>query len=141
MADEIPPYPYQQPNYAQYAPAPIYSPPQPMFEAPPVQQRPKAELECDFCGEEIVEGEECLNWLYGVAGPGRKSGRRMVQASAEIPEGEVNLHIHCVSGFVEDSLPEAADEIRQNFNYGDDVPPDEIFCANCDAKIEDYNAG
>lgn len=135
MSDEFqypyyPSSPYEQPQSFQ---------PQ-QFQPTPAPVEDWKKLLCNYCGEEIVEGEESLYWLYGVAGPGSKSGRRMVKPSADIPEGEVNLHIHCISGFVEDSLPEAADEIRSNFNYECEEET-EIFCSNCDEKIINDTVG
>jgi hypothetical protein len=136
MADDIPPYPFfQPPSYTQpFEPAP-YQP----VSVPQAHVETQTKLICDYCKEPIVEGDEAINGLYGTAGKGRKSGRLMVMPDKNIPEGEFNIHIICVSGFVEENLPEAADEIRQmEYEPGEDV---ELFCAACDAKIEDENVG
>lgn len=136
MADEVPAYPFYPPTFQQPYEQPAYYQPQPVVQAPQEMQKV---LKCDYCKEPIVEGDEAITGLYGIAAKGRKSGRLMVEASKEIPEGEFNIHIICVSGFVEENLPEAADEIRQmEYEPGEE---EEIFCANCDAKIEDENVG
>lgn len=137
MADDVPPYPFFPPSYApqQYE--------QPSFQPQPFVPQPPQEVQkkfiCNGCEEPIVEGEEAIYGLYGVAGPGRKSGRLMVMPSKDIPEGEFNIHIQCLSMFIEDHLPEAADEIRQLSYEPEEV--EEIFCANCDAKISDEDVG
>lgn len=134
MDNGVPPYPFFSPNQAYEQPA--YYQPQPIA---PVQQEVQVQLICDCCKEPIGEGEECINGLYGVAGKGAKSGRPMVVATKDIPEGEFNIHLTCIPMFIEDNLPEAADEIRQ-MSY-EPQETEELFCANCDAKIEDENVG
>jgi hypothetical protein len=135
MADDH--YPYYQPGYVQpFEPA--------QFQPAPAPQESQTVLKCDYCHEPITDGEEAFSGLWGMVAKGRKSGRSMILPSKDIPEGEFNVHMRddtndCFAGFIEENMPWVADLIRQvEYEPTEDT---EIFCANCDAKIEDENVG
>lgn len=98
----------------------------------PAETQPK--LMCVECNEEIEEGEECFNFLYGKAGRGERSGRRMVVASKDIPNGECNLHFACLPYFIFNSLPDVAGEL-----YTIDMEmrePEDKFCQVCATRLD-----
>ncbi len=115
----------------------------PTFQPAPTQstfQQPmevQTKLICYVCEEEIPQGTECINFLYGVAGRGQKSGREMVVETTDIPCGDINLHRECVAHFLWDNLPDIVDEIIS-------IEPEmiertEIYCQGCGDRIDPEN--
>lgn len=84
-------------------------------------------LECDNCGEDIEEGDECVQLFIGRAGKGKKSGQpTVVDSMAMEPQHAVaNLHLWCVAEF-------AVTVVYEDQNYEDEPQ----FCAACDAKLD-----
>jgi hypothetical protein len=85
---------------------------------------PEWDLICDYCGEEIGEGEEAIEILRGIAGRGPKSGRAMVVESSIIDFPIASLHLWCVEPFTVESI------------YDEECEPEPIFCEKCGIEVE-----
>lgn len=140
-------YPFQpQPVTFQQQPQETFFGRQPADpdEPEPKPTYPPGTLICDWCERRIDAGDEGIASLYGKAGVSPQSGRHMILPNPDIPNGDWDVHFGCLPEFLLEHLPEIADQIltlRAEYGYDDDPIQGELFCANCDSKIENDNDG
>lgn len=107
--------------------------PQPSSYLESHQPEGQQKLICYECDQEIHQGEECFNLLYGIAGKGTKSGRDMVVETADLPSGDINLHYECLPYFLFNNIQDIATEI---VSIDPELREQEVFCQGCGDRIE-----